>query len=167
MSDALVLFNNQAGRPSPSEISPPCGWEDGGLLSVHWTGHFMTALSQAYAEKGETVFKKKLDWMVAELASFQEAYTAQKNPTYSGYLGALPEDIVLRLSPPRFANYGTNLNTSTWAPWYTQHKIIRCILQHEQIPGSGSSNEDGPMSPSRAHDRRQVPTRLQGKSDQR
>lgn len=124
----LVLFNNQAGRPNPSGVSPPGGWEDGGLLSGHWTGHFMTALSQAYAEQGETVFKSKLDWMVGELAACQEAYTARKKPTHPGYLGALPEDTVLRLGPPRFAVYGGNASTNTWAAWYTQHKIMRGLL---------------------------------------
>ena len=124
----LVLFNNQAGRPNPSGVSPPGGWEDGGLLSGHWTGHFMTALSQAYSEQGETHFKSKLDRIVAELAACQEAYTARKKPTHPGYLGALPEDTVLRLGPPRFAVYGGNARTNTWAPWYTQHKIMRGLL---------------------------------------
>lgn len=136
----MVLFNNQAGRPNPSDVSPPGGWEDGGLLSGHWTGHYMTALSQAYAENGEELYKTKLDWMVDELAACQSAITARLNgtagsgpdaqwiPTYAGYLGALPEDTVLRLGPPRWAVYGANLSTNTWAPWYTQHKIIRGLL---------------------------------------
>lgn len=135
----LVLFNNQAGRPNPSGVTPPGGWEDGGLLSGHWTGHYMTALSQAYVDQGEQVFKTKLDWMITELAACQEAITARVKggagtgaaswiPTHPGYLGALPEDTVLRLGPPRWAVYGGNLDTNTWAPWYTQHKIIRGLL---------------------------------------
>ncbi|KAI1192273.1 hypothetical protein F5B17DRAFT_380058 [Nemania serpens] len=135
----LVLFNNQAGRPNPKGVTPPGGWEDGGLLSGHWTGHFMTALSQAYADQGEQIFKTKLDWMVGELAACQDAITARIDgtagtgaagwvPTHPGYLGALPEDTVLRLGPPRWAVYGSNLSTNTWAPWYTQHKIVRGLL---------------------------------------
>ncbi|KAI0444123.1 hypothetical protein F4803DRAFT_280088 [Xylaria telfairii] len=135
----LVLFNNQAGRPNPSGVTPPGGWEDGGLLSGHWTGHYMTALSQAYVDQGEQVFKTKLDWMIGELAACQQAITARMKggagtgaaswiPTHPGYLGALPEDTVLRLGPPRWAVYGGNLDTNTWAPWYTQHKIIRGLL---------------------------------------
>ncbi|KAL8403388.1 hypothetical protein RB594_008586 [Gaeumannomyces avenae] len=73
----LVLFNNQAGRPSAGGLAVPGGWEDGGLLSGHWTGHYMTALSQAYADQGEEVFKTKLDWMVQELAACQKAITAR------------------------------------------------------------------------------------------
>ncbi|KAF2994362.1 hypothetical protein E8E13_001229 [Curvularia kusanoi] len=124
----LVLFNKVAGRPAISDVDPPGGWEDGGLLSGHWTGHYMSALSQAYADKGETVFKSKLEWMVSELAACQEAYTAQKQHTHPNYLGALPEDTVLRAGPPRFAVYGTNPDTNTWAGWYTQHKIMRGLL---------------------------------------
>ncbi|KLU85737.1 acetyl-CoA carboxylase [Magnaporthiopsis poae ATCC 64411] len=73
----LVLFNNQAGRPNTDGITVPGGWEDGGLLSGHWAGHYMTALSQAYADQGEQVFKTKLDWMVQELAACQKAITAR------------------------------------------------------------------------------------------
>lgn len=124
----LVLFNEVAGRGNSSALDPPGGWEDGGLLSGHWTGHYMSALSQAYVDQGETIYKSKLDWMVAELAACQEAYTATQRPTHPGYLGALPEDTVLRFGPPRFAVYGANLSTNTWAPWYTQHKIIRGLL---------------------------------------
>lgn len=73
----LILFNNQAGRPNPEDLVVPGGWEDGGLLSGHWAGHFMTALSQAYTEHKDEIFKTKLDWMVAELAACQEAITAR------------------------------------------------------------------------------------------
>ncbi|KAI1375354.1 acetyl-CoA carboxylase [Hypoxylon crocopeplum] len=86
----LVLFNNQAGRPNPDGVSPPGGWEDGGLLSGHWTGHFMTALSQAYVDQGEELFKTKLDWMVNELAACQDAITARMDGSDTG--GGQPED---------------------------------------------------------------------------
>ncbi|KAI2634027.1 hypothetical protein GGS21DRAFT_124975 [Xylaria nigripes] len=135
----LVLFNNQAGRPNPEGVTPPGGWEDGGLLSGHWAGHYMTILSQAYADQGEEIFKNRLDWMINELAICQDAITtrmvkgagsgdANWVPTYPGYLGALPEDTVLRLGPPRWAVYGGDLDTNTWAPWYIQHKIMRGLL---------------------------------------
>ncbi|KAH6692729.1 acetyl-CoA carboxylase [Plectosphaerella plurivora] len=65
----LILFNNQAGRPNPEGLALPGGG--------HWAGHYMTALSQAYADQGEEVFKDKLDWMVTELAECQKAITAR------------------------------------------------------------------------------------------
>jgi uncharacterized protein len=132
----LVLFNTVAGRPNPPGVPVPGGWEDGGLLSGHWAGHFMTALAQASAGTGEQIFKDKLDWMVDELAACQDALTAKT--VHPGYLGAKPEDVVLRLGPPRFAVYGGNQDTNTWAPWYVQHKIVRGFLDAYTLIG----NED-------------------------
>ena len=132
----LVLFNNNAGRPNPPGVSVPGGWEDGGLLSGHWAGHYMTALAQCYADQGDEVFKTKLDWMVHELGACQDALAASGATAHPGYLGAHPEDVVLRLGPPRFAVYGGNLEINTWAPWYTQHKIMRGFLDAYELTGN-------------------------------
>jgi uncharacterized protein len=81
----LVLFNNMAGRPNPPGVQVPGGWEDGGQLSGHWAGHYLTALAQAYADQGEQIYKDKLDWMVGELAACQDAITARMdNPPDPG-----------------------------------------------------------------------------------
>ena len=122
----LVLFNQVAGRPNPPGVSVPGGWEDGGLLSGHWTGHFLTMLAQAASGTGEAIFADKLSWMVTELGACQDALTGVT--VHPGYVGAKPEDVVLRVGPPRFALYGSNQATNTWAPWYTQHKIVRGFL---------------------------------------
>ncbi|WBB67767.1 beta-L-arabinofuranosidase domain-containing protein [Micromonospora sp. WMMD812] len=113
----LVLFNNQAGRPNPSGVSVPGGWEDGGLLSGHWAGHFMTALAQAYADQGEPIFKTKLDWMVDELAACQSAITARmgtggpggEDPQEPPQIGRVPGRFGngLRLNGPSRAQYVT------------------------------------------------------------
>jgi DUF1680 family protein len=132
----LVLFNRNAGRPNPPGVTVPGGWEDGGLLSGHWAGHFMTLLAQCHAATGEQVFADRLGWMVAELAACQEAIGAKGLSTHPGYLGAIPEDAVLRLGPPRFAVYGGDPNTNTWAAWYTQHKIMRGLLDAYTLTGN-------------------------------
>ncbi|MGP4112747.1 glycoside hydrolase family 127 protein [Streptomyces sp. 4N509B] len=130
----LVLFNEVAGRPNPPGVEVPGGWEDGGLLSGHWAGHYLTALAQAHADQGESVFRDKLDWMVDELGACQEALAG--TTVHPGYLGALPEDTVLRAGPPRFAAYGGDPDTNTWAPWYTQHKIMRGLLDAYTLTGN-------------------------------
>ncbi|WP_347593945.1 beta-L-arabinofuranosidase domain-containing protein [Streptomyces sp. B6B3] len=135
----LVLFNDTAGRPNPPGVEVPGGWEDGGLLSGHWAGHYLTALAQAHVDQGEQVFKDKLDWMVRELGACQEALSGQT--VHPGYLGALPEDVVLRVGPPRFALYGGDLETNTWAPWYTQHKIMRGLLDAHTLTGNQQAFE--------------------------
>ncbi|PZF86469.1 beta-L-arabinofuranosidase domain-containing protein [Jiangella anatolica] len=98
----LVLFNNQAGRPNPPGVAVPGGWEDGGLLSGHWAGHYLSALAQAYADQGEQVFKTKLDWMVTELAACQAAITARmEDPDEEP---EEPEEPVIGRVPGRFGN---------------------------------------------------------------
>ncbi|KAH7308512.1 glycosylase [Stachybotrys elegans] len=111
----LMMFNNQAGRPNPEDIELPGGWEDGGLLSGHWAGHFMSALSQAYADQGEEIFKTKLDWMVSELAAAQEAITARMDGEGPGEDPNLPP--IGRVSG-RFEN-GLRLPSSRNAQYIT------------------------------------------------
>jgi DUF1680 family protein len=135
----LVLFNNVAGRPNPPGVTVPGGWEDGGLLSGHWTGHFMSMLAQAHISTGEPIFTDKLFWMVDELGACQDALAG--TTVHPGYLGAKPEDVVLRAGPPRFAVYGGDQNTNTWAPWYTQHKIMRGFLDTYYLTGDARAFE--------------------------
>ena len=98
----LVLFNKQAGRPNAAGVEVPGGWEDGGLLSGHWTGHYMTALSQAYADQGEEAFKTKLDWMVKEIATCQEAITSRMGSGGSG--GQQPGNTTVGRVAGKFGN---------------------------------------------------------------
>jgi uncharacterized protein len=130
----LVLFNNVAGRPNPPGVQVPGGWEDGGLLSGHWSGHFMTMLAQATVGTDEQIFPDKLNWMVDEIGACQDALAGKT--VHPGYVGAKPEDVVLRVGPPRFALYGGNQDTNTWAPWYVQHKIMRGLLDAHTLTGN-------------------------------
>jgi uncharacterized protein len=124
----LVLFNNQAGRPNPQGISPPGGWEDGGLLSGHWAGHFMTALSQAYAEQGEEVFKTKLDWIVAELAACQDTITSRMSGGSPGAGRGAETSQVGRRVPGKFGralklNNGANQSQYITLPQETINQL--------------------------------------------
>ncbi|MBM0224545.1 MULTISPECIES: beta-L-arabinofuranosidase domain-containing protein [Micromonospora] len=113
----LVLFNNQAGRPNPPGVAVPGGWEDGGLLSGHWAGHFMTALAQAYADQSEPIFKGKLDWMVGEIAACQDAITARMDDGSGGDPQQPPQPQIGRV-PGKFGN-GLRLNGTTAAQYVT------------------------------------------------
>ncbi|MFI5912380.1 beta-L-arabinofuranosidase domain-containing protein [Dactylosporangium sp. NPDC051541] len=112
----LVLFNNQAGRTNPAGVNVPGGWEDGGLLSGHWAGHYLTALAQAHADQGEAVYKSKLDWMVNELAACQTAITARMGTTPGGG-GEQPAPAIGRV-PGRFGN-ALKLNGTSKAQYCT------------------------------------------------
>ncbi|MDO0931073.1 glycoside hydrolase family 127 protein [Streptomyces sp. DG2A-72] len=73
----LQVFRANAGLATGGAVAPG-GWEglDGeanGNLRGHYTGHFMTMLSQAFAGTGEQVFADKIRTMVGALTQVREA----------------------------------------------------------------------------------------------
>ncbi|POX49876.1 glycosylase [Streptomyces sp. Ru71] len=73
----LQVFRANAGLSTLGAVAPG-GWEglDGeanGNLRGHYTGHFLTMLSQAYASTGEQVFAEKIRAMVGALTEVREA----------------------------------------------------------------------------------------------
>ncbi|MGI5373546.1 beta-L-arabinofuranosidase domain-containing protein [Streptomyces sp. CA-251387] len=73
----LQVFRANAGLATGGAVAPG-GWEglDGeanGNLRGHYTGHFLTMLSQAYAGTGEQVFVDKIRTMVGALTEVREA----------------------------------------------------------------------------------------------
>ncbi|HEY5757573.1 MAG TPA: beta-L-arabinofuranosidase domain-containing protein, partial [Steroidobacter sp.] len=49
------------------------GWESQGIAG-HTLGHYLTALSQQYASTHDPRFKKRLDYIIGEMAEAQRAY---------------------------------------------------------------------------------------------
>ena len=100
------------------------GWESRGIAG-HTLGHYLTALSQQYAATGDTRFRKKIDYIISEMAECQKAYG-------DGYVGALPplELATLRgLKDGKLALQGVfNFKGGAWVPWYTQHKVLQGLV---------------------------------------
>ncbi|WP_305787163.1 beta-L-arabinofuranosidase domain-containing protein [Symbioplanes lichenis] len=73
----LANFRAAAGLDTRG-AEPPGGWDDAtGNLRGHYSGHFLSLLAQAWAGTGETVFRDKLDYLVAGLKECQDAWAAQ------------------------------------------------------------------------------------------
>ncbi|MEU8652226.1 beta-L-arabinofuranosidase domain-containing protein [Streptomyces sp. NPDC048737] len=73
----LQVFRANAGLSTLGAVAPG-GWEGldgeaGGNLRGHYTGHFLTMLSQAYASTGEQVFADRIGTMVGALTEVREA----------------------------------------------------------------------------------------------
>ncbi|MGW2331798.1 beta-L-arabinofuranosidase domain-containing protein [Streptomyces sp. NPDC001700] len=73
----LQVFRANAGLSTRGAVAPG-GWEGldgeaGGNLRGHFTGHFLTMLSQAYTGTGETVYADKIRHMVGALDEVREA----------------------------------------------------------------------------------------------
>ncbi|GAA2851257.1 hypothetical protein Acy02nite_34710 [Actinoplanes cyaneus] len=115
----LHMFRVTAGL---SSSAAPCGgWESPSTeLRGHSTGHMLSALAQAYAGTGDTAFKTKGDYLVAQLALCQKA---------NGFLSAYPESFFDRLESGQ----------SVWAPYYTLHKIVAGLLDMYQLTGNAQA----------------------------
>ncbi|BBC34736.1 uncharacterized protein SGFS_060300 [Streptomyces graminofaciens] len=108
----LQVFRANAGLSTKGAVAPG-GWEglDGeanGNLRGHYTGHFLTMLSQAYASTKDVAFKDKIGYMVGALSQVRTALrgdprmlavtgkfgTAQENPRGSYQYVDLPATVL-------------------------------------------------------------------------
>jgi uncharacterized protein len=128
----LAAFRTEAGLVPKAEKYP--NWEGSGLEG-HTAGHYLTALAQMWAATGDAEMKRRLDYMVAELAACQRAHG-------DGYVGAIPGSRRLwtdvgagRIKAEPFALNGK------WVPWYNLHKLFAGLRDAHVIGGSAEAKE--------------------------
>ncbi|MET7655585.1 beta-L-arabinofuranosidase domain-containing protein [Streptomyces sp. NPDC005486] len=130
----LAVFRANAGLDTRG-ARPPGGWETAdGNLRGHYGGHFLTLVSQAYADTREAALKAKLDQLVAALGECQRAPAehGSPKPSHPGYLAAYPETQFILLES--YTTYPT-----IWAPYYTCHKIMRGLLDAYTLAGNAQA----------------------------
>ena len=100
-------------------------WESTGL-DGHTAGHYLTALAQMVAATGSTECKKRLDYMVRELARCQE-----KNN--NGYVGGVPDGNRLwaQVKTGDFSEFNKR-----WVPWYNLHKLLAGLRDSYLLAGN-------------------------------
>lgn len=149
----LYNFRKTFGQDTKG-AQPLGGWDEPtGLLRGHSTGHYISALSLAYASTGDEELKTKLDEMVHELRTLQLMSKGEaKDFVTKGVLTAnwstnpdeWGEGFVSAYSPDQFAlleqyvPYGSP-DSGIWAPYYTLHKLIAGFLDSYTYGG----NEEG------------------------
>ena len=112
----LFHYRALAGLPQPDGVkSGYAGW-DSGFIRGHMAGHYMSAASRMAADTGDASFRKKVDYMVAELAKCQEALKQD------GYLAAFPSGAFDRLEGKPGNSGGVVV------PYYTVQKIMSGLL---------------------------------------
>lgn len=94
------------------------GWETSAIQG-HTLGHYLTAVSQAFASSGDKELKEITDYMISVLASCQ-----LKN----GYLHAIPES--------HFDQIEKGNTSGTWVPWYSMHKILAGLIDVYTFTGN-------------------------------
>ena len=123
----LSRFYTNAGLPTKGDNYD--GWESE-AISGHTLGHYLSAISMMYASTGNSAFKKRADYIVAELAKCQAARG-------TGYVGAMPgEDSCFgKLSRGEIKTGGFDLN-GLWSPWYVVHKVMGGLVDAYYYTGN-------------------------------
>lgn len=98
------------------------GWESS-ELSGHTLGHYLSALSMYYAATKDEKALKRINYIIEELKTVQEA-------NGNGYVGAIPEgerlwNEIAQGNIWEAENFSLN---GIWSPWYTMHKIFAGLL---------------------------------------
>ncbi|GAB3573719.1 glycoside hydrolase family 127 protein [Spirosoma luteolum] len=123
----LAPYRIDAGLPLKA---PRYGnWESAGL-DGHIGGHYLSALAMMYASTGQPELKKRLDYMIAELAACQA-----KNG--NGYVGGIPQGKVFweRIHKGDIDGSSFGLN-NTWVPLYNIHKLFAGLRDAYVYAGS-------------------------------
>jgi len=128
LDSLLYNFRDAAGLDTKN-AKPMLGWDAPDCnLKGHTTGHFLSALAQAYASTGDEEFKKRIDYMISELGKCQDAMAAS-GKFKPGFLSGYSEEQFDKLE--EFTPYPT-----IWAPYYTLHKIFAGLLDCYELAGN-------------------------------
>ncbi len=127
------------------------GWDEPtGLLRGHSTGHFMSALAEAYASTGDEAYKEKLDYVIDAMRELQllsqgkasEFVTActpsdAAQSKWSTDPSTWGEGFISAYSPDQFALLEQYTPYATiWAPYYTMHKLLAGFLDSYVYAGN-------------------------------
>lgn len=122
VNDDQLLYNFRDAAGLDTKNAPPAeGWDAPDCnLRGHTTGHYLTAIAQAYTSSCEDRFKDKIDYMVSELGKCQDAMAASDKFS-PGFLSGYSEEQFEKLE---------DLTTypKIWAPYYTLHKIMAGLI---------------------------------------
>jgi DUF1680 family protein len=114
----------------PSDAQPYGGWEAPNVeLRGHTLGHYLTASALMYRSTGDPELRRRIDYVVGELARCQAA--SPKAGYHEGYLSAFPESFIDRVEKRQ----------PVWAPWYTLHKIYAGLLDAYRLAGNAQALE--------------------------
>lgn len=108
---------NNAKRYGGWERKSANNWENSPetfSLAGHSLGHFLSAVSECYAQSGDEKLRNKILYIVSQLESVQ-------NVAKSGFIGGCKEDCFAELFDKNLTSWADGY----WVPWYNVHKIYK------------------------------------------
>jgi len=111
----LAPYRKQSGL-SPKAPGYP-NWDG---LDGHVGGHYLSAMAMNYAATGNAECKTRLDYMLAELKTCQDANASNHPEWGAGYLGGVPNSDTIWAT---FKKGDFTAYRAAWVPWYNVHKM--------------------------------------------
>jgi DUF1680 family protein len=110
------------------------GWESMGIAG-HSLGHYLSACARMYHATGQDEFKRRVDYIVDDLAKCQQAGG-------DGYVGAIPRgrEVFAEVAQGDIRSQGFDLNGS-WVPWYTLHKLFAGLIDSYHLCDNEQAKE--------------------------
>jgi DUF1680 family protein len=166
----LYMFRHAYGQPQPAGAKALGGWDTRDTkLRGHATGHYLTAIAQAYASTGydkelQANFLRKMEDMVntlydlAQLSGTGDPATVPYGPGKMAYESDFSDEgirhdywnwgkgFISAYPPDQFimleqgAKYGGQKN-QIWAPYYTLHKILAGLIDIYEVSGNKKALE--------------------------
>ncbi len=133
----LHNFRANAGLEPKGEVYG--GWERD-TIAGHTLGHYLTACALTFAQTGDDEFKRRVDYIAAELAACQQAegdgYVAGFTRKRPGS-GEVEDGKVLfeELARGEIRSAGFDLN-GCWVPFYNWHKLLNGLVDARELCGN-------------------------------
>ena len=138
-----LLHNFRTGAGLPAKGAAYGGWE-ADTIAGHTLGHYLSALALLYAQTGDEEARRRVDYIVAELAACQKA---RGNGYVAGLLrkrkdGTLVdgEEIFGEIAKGDIRSGGFDLN-GAWSPLYNVHKTFAGLFDAQDHCGSSQALE--------------------------
>jgi len=128
----LANFRKEAGLTPKAERYG--GWEAQGVAG-HSLGHYLSACALAYASADDDEFRRRVNYIVAELAECQKA-------NGNGYVAAIPggKKAYAEVAAGNIRSAGFDLN-GIWVPNYTMHKLFAGLRDAYRLCDSAKALE--------------------------
>jgi len=126
----LWPFHDRAGMPTKGERYG--GWERRDCVG-QTSGHYLSACSLTYASTGDPELKKRVDYMVDQLAKVQEKHG-------DGYAGPMRTEVWKK-------TFGGTIEVHQWGlgggyvPWYVVHKTFAGLIDAYEQAGNKKALE--------------------------
>ncbi|MBN2201452.1 glycoside hydrolase family 127 protein [bacterium] len=112
----LAPYRKEAGLPKKADCYP--NWDG---LDGHVAGHYLSAMAMNFAATGDAECGKRMEYMLSELKTCQDAHAAAHADWGIGYAGGFPNSEKLWSS---FRTGDFSVYYSSWAPFYNLHKMF-------------------------------------------